>query len=312
MSCCVHDDFKMGLRQSQLKSLPITFLPSITQGSRMKKIHFPTSWPIVLTALFVIFMGQSAFAAEPQAKLTGNMSFVGDYRFRGFTQTNYGPAIQGGLDWEHQSGFYAGNWNSNVAQNLYNGASLEMDFYGGFKGVVPGLLGSIGDIGAIYYLYPKSGVDSIGIDYANKAINNTEVYVGLSNGPLSLKVNYANSDYFRYAYIAGAPLSTRGTTYLDLSYSKDYAGLIWGAHVGVLNLKNFNQRKFLMATDVGSPGLVQTVNDYRLSVGHDFGGNSVLSASYYTTSQRGYFQTDLTGLRSAGKPGLVLGFAKGF
>ncbi len=268
--------------------------------------------PVLLTALLVAFIGKSSFAAEPQAKLSGNLSLVGDYRFRGFTQTNYGPAIQGGMDWEHPSGFYAGNWNSNVAQNLYNGASLEMDFYGGYKGAVPGLLGSIGDIGAIYYLYPKSGVDTIGVDYANKAINNSEVYVGLSNGPLSLKVNYATSDYFRYSYIAGAPLSTRGTTYLDLSFSKEYVGLIWGAHVGVLNLKNFNQRKFLMASDVGSPGLVQTVNDYRLSVGHDFGGNSVLSATYYATSKQGYFQTDLTGRRSAGKPGLVLGFAKGF
>ena len=278
----------------------------------MKNPLTPAILPVLLAALLVAFIGKSSFAAEPQAKLSGNVSLVGDYRFRGFTQTNYGPAIQGGVDWEHQSGFYAGNWNSNVAQNLYNGASLEMDFYGGYKGTVPGLLGSIGDIGAIYYLYPKSGVDSIGVDYTNKTINNTEVYVGLSNGPLSLKVNYATSDYFRYAYVAGAPLSTIGTTYLDLSFSKEYVGLIWGAHVGVLNLKNFNQRKFLMASDVGSPGLVQTVNDYRLSLGHDFGGNSVLSATYYTTSKQGYFQTDLTGRRSAGKPGLILGFAKGF
>ena len=278
----------------------------------MKKAFATACLSFLGAVLMPVFMAQTTFAAEPEAKLTGNVSLVSDYRFRGFAQTNYAPAVQGGFDWEHRSGLYVGNWNSSVAQNLYNGASLEMDFYGGFKGVVPGLLGTVGDIGAIYYLYPKSGVDSIGVDYANKAINNTEVYVGLTNGPLSLKVNYATSDYFRYAYIAGAPLSTRGTTYMDLSFSKEYAGLIWGAHVGVLNLKNFNQSKFLMASDAGSPGLVQTVNDYRLSLGHDFGGNSVVSASYYTTSKKAYFQTDLTGLHSAGKPGLVLGFTKGF
>ena len=270
----------------------------------------------LLTLLAPLLMltswGQVAKAQEPEAKLTGNMSLMGDYRFRGFTQTNYAPAMQGGLDWEHRSGLYLGNWNSSVAQNLYNCATIEMDFYGGFKGAVPGLMGTIGDVGAIYYLYPKSGVDSISMDYANKAINNTEIYAGLTNGPLSLKVNYATSDYFRYAYLSGAPLSTKGTTYMDLTFSKEYAGLVWGAHVGVLNLKNFNQSKFLMASDAGSPGLVQTVNDYRVSLGRDFGDNAVVSATYYSTSKRAYFQTDLTGLHSAGKPGLVLGFTKGF
>jgi uncharacterized protein (TIGR02001 family) len=276
------------------------------------KVYATTLFTFLASLLGLTLMTQSTFALEPEAKLTGNMSLVGDYRFRGFTQTNYGPAIQGGLDWEHRSGLYLGNWNSSVAQNLYNGASLEMDFYGGFKSQVPGLLGTMGDIGAIYYVYPRSGVDSISKDYANKAISNTEIYASLTNGPLSLKVNYATSDYFRYAYISGAPLSTRGTTYLDLTFSKDYAGLIWGAHVGVLNLKNFNQKQFLMAADAGSPGLVQTVNDYRVSLGRDFGDNSVVSATYFSTSKRSYFQTDLTGLRSAGKPGLVLGFTKGF
>ena len=251
-------------------------------------------------------------AEEARTTVTGNMSLVGDYRFRGFTQTNYAPAFQGGFDVEHVSGLYAGNWNSNVAQNLYNGSSLEMDFYGGYKGSIPAMYGTGYDLGAIYYYYPKSGVDSVSSYYANKAINNSEVYVGLSNGPLSLKVNYGISDYFRYAYLSGANLSTKGTTYFDLTYSQVIQGLIVGAHVGVLNLKNYNQNQFAMAVDTGFAPLVQSVNDYKLSVGKDLGDNAVISASYYATSKRGYFQTDLTGIHSAGKPGLVLGFAKGF
>ena len=107
----------------------------------MKKVYATTLFTFLASLLGLTLMTQSTFALEPEAKLTGNMSLVGDYRFRGFTQTNYGPAIQGGLDWEHRSGLYLGNWNSSVAQNLYNGASLEMDFYGGFKSQVPGLLG---------------------------------------------------------------------------------------------------------------------------------------------------------------------------
>ena len=93
-------------------------------------------------------------APAPEWTVAGNVSLNSDYRFRGFTQTNYGAALQGGIDITHSSGFYVGNWNSNVAQDLYNGASLEMDFYGGFKGEVAPGLGY--DVGAIYYYYPQS------------------------------------------------------------------------------------------------------------------------------------------------------------
>ncbi len=70
---------------------------------------------------------------EPEFTLSGNVTIGSDYRFRGFTQTDYQPTIQGGVDFAHKSGFYLGNWNSNVSSTLYNGAPIEMDFYGGYK-----------------------------------------------------------------------------------------------------------------------------------------------------------------------------------
>src|SRR5687767_6282116 len=92
----------------------------------------------------------AAPAPTPEFTFTGNAGLFSDYRFRGFTQTDYKPAFQGGFDFAHQSGFYLGNWNSNVEQALYNGASLEMDFYGGYKTT----FGDFGlDVGVIYYYY---------------------------------------------------------------------------------------------------------------------------------------------------------------
>ncbi len=257
---------------------------------------------------------QAALAEEPESKVTGNMSIASDYRFRGFTQTNYGPAMQGGLDWEHRNGLYLGNWNSNVAQDLYNGATLEMDFYGGLKGEWHGLFGTTYDVGAIYYGYPKSGTNppQNSLLLNNTAYNNTEVYLGLSNGPLSLKVNVATSDYFKMASSLSAPLSTKGTTYVDLGYTQQFLGLVFGAHVGVLGLKNYKQTQFVQASELGTQPLTPTVNDYKLSIGKDFGDNAVVTANYFSTSKRGYFQTDAYGLRSAGKSGLTLGFTKGF
>jgi uncharacterized protein (TIGR02001 family) len=38
-----------------------------------------------------------------------------DYVFRGISQSQRQPAIQGGFDYSHASGFYVGTWASNVA-----------------------------------------------------------------------------------------------------------------------------------------------------------------------------------------------------
>ncbi len=73
-------------------------------------------------------------AAEPPPAVTGNATLASDYRFCGISQTFGGPAMQGGFDYSHASGVYFGNWNSNVSGLSYpNGASLEMDLYGGYK-----------------------------------------------------------------------------------------------------------------------------------------------------------------------------------
>ena len=75
-----------------------------------------------------------------------------DYRFRGISQTFKNPALQGGLDYAHASGFYIGNWNSSVSGLTYpNGAGLEMDLYGGYKKTI----GDFGfDVGLLQYYYP--------------------------------------------------------------------------------------------------------------------------------------------------------------
>jgi len=78
-------------------------------------------------------VAQTPAAAASPHTITGNVGLFSEYRFRGLSQTFEKPALQGGFDYAHSSGFYAGNWNSNVSETLFSGASLEMDFYGGFK-----------------------------------------------------------------------------------------------------------------------------------------------------------------------------------
>lgn len=81
-------------------------------------------------------------------EFSANVGLFTDYRFRGISQSDREPAIQGGFDWSHETGIYFGTWASNVD---FNDAHIEMDFYAGFANEV----GNFSyDLGAIYYWYP--------------------------------------------------------------------------------------------------------------------------------------------------------------
>src|SRR5256885_16505330 len=57
----------------------------------------------------------AAPAPTPEHTITGNVGLFSQYIFRGLTQTNRDPALQGGFDYAHSSGFYAGTWASNIS-----------------------------------------------------------------------------------------------------------------------------------------------------------------------------------------------------
>ena len=115
----------------------------------------------------------SAFAEDAPAAdapevspITANVTVTNNYIYRGITQTNGKPAIQGGFDYAHESGFYVGNWNSSITwvSDGYKSSSggtlsapLEMDFYGGFKKELIGE-GFASDIGVLEYYYPTTGI----------------------------------------------------------------------------------------------------------------------------------------------------------
>lgn len=171
-----------------------------------------TKSQITLAALLAIVtlpsLAQSAAPADaPDWTLTGNLGIFSDYRFRGISQTNKKPAIQGGVDFAMKNGIYLGNWNSNIDANQYSGANIEMDFYGGWKAT----FGDFGlDIGGIFYYYPGSG------DIPNTfKIDNGELYIGGTWGPLALKYSYAVTDFFGVD-------DTKGAYYLVLSGVHDF------------------------------------------------------------------------------------------
>jgi uncharacterized protein (TIGR02001 family) len=266
----------------------------------MKKALCAAAVATACCAPFAAF-AQTAAApakAEPEYTITGNAGLFSDYRFRGYSQTDYNPALQGGIDFAHKSGFYLGNWNSNVSSVLYNGASLEMDFYGGYKATFGDF---VLDVGTIYYYYPGTGAYIPSFE-----AENWEVYVGGSYGPVSLKYYYSFTDFFGLNSEAlGLPggVDTKGSQYLDLTGTFDLGsgfGLV--GHVGWQKIKN--------GVEIGL--VDDTVFDYKVGVTYDIAGSGWIGglAVIGTSEKRLFLKSDLSD--GAGKTSVVVSISKTF
>ncbi|OUT79656.1 MAG: hypothetical protein CBB82_00770 [Betaproteobacteria bacterium TMED22] len=129
----------------------------------------------VTTATLLTALTGSAMAADigQGFDLSGNATITSEYFWRGMDQNSNAAAFQGGLDLAHESGAYIGIWSSPV--NFSDGASSEVDYYGGFAFE----LNSIGiDVGMISYQYPGSIPNS----------SFEEAYLGLSGAMAGLDV----------------------------------------------------------------------------------------------------------------------------
>jgi uncharacterized protein (TIGR02001 family) len=166
-------------------------------------------------------------ATVSAADIAGNVTLATDYRFRGISQIEGGvsPAIQGGFDYNHESGFYLGTWASNI--NFFGG-SIETDIYGGFRGEFTEDVGY--DVGVLYYGYPHAtfgpGEENIQVDYY-------EVYGSVSFSGVKLGVNYS-PDYFAESGDFFYP-------YADYSYTFGEAVTL-AAHLGY---NSFDEEIFL-------------------------------------------------------------------
>lgn len=95
----------------------------------------------------------TAGTAMAEGEWSGNVAMTSDYTWRGVSQSNEDPAIQGGFDYANGS-FYAGTWASNVDFGDDSDTNIEADFYGGFAGALES--GISWDVGVIYYAYPDA------------------------------------------------------------------------------------------------------------------------------------------------------------
>jgi uncharacterized protein (TIGR02001 family) len=147
----------------------------------MKKTLLSISCAALLTC------GASSAFAESDWTVTGNVALTSDYVFRGITQNNGNAAIQGGLDVNHASGFFAGVWASNVDSTVYSGSSMELDGYLGWTGKVAG---PDVTVKALRYNYP-------GTTNNDNNTNEYNIYLAHDFGPVAVSggLNYSDNFY---------------------------------------------------------------------------------------------------------------------
>ena len=162
----------------------------------------------VFVGILVAALAATSASADDEGGFSGNVTIASDYSFRGISQTNLLPAIQGGFDYELESGFSFGTWASNV--NYGDNTSQELDLYVGFSQALNDSTSL--SFTLIQLEYPGEGENA---DYQ-------ELAAGLDIGSISLGFVYSPSyigvNDWQFTYLSAGYGTTLGEN-VDFSAS---------------------------------------------------------------------------------------------
>ncbi len=246
--------------------------------------------------VMVLALAGSAFAQTaapaPDYTLSYNVGATTDYRYRGISQTGKKPAINGGIDYAHSSGFYLGTWASTITWIKDSGpvppgsmkGPVEIDVYGGYKGTLAEGLGY--DLGGLYYWYAGNNMKKTA---GFVSPNTFELYGALTFGIVTAKYSHATTNLF-------GTVNSKNSGYLDLSANFDL-GSGWSIvpHVGAQKIKNGN-----------------SYSDYSVAVNKDIDGLILSLALVGTNGLGAPYTLTGSGTRDLAKDGLVFSIKKNF
>ncbi|MDO8465010.1 MAG: TorF family putative porin [Gallionella sp.] len=253
---------------------------------------------LVLAVLAVPGAAMAADAPASPHTFTANVGFTTDYVFRGISQTSTNPAVQGGIDYSHSSGLYAGVWGSNVSWIADSGAvavgsvTMELDTYFGIRNSFAGDFTY--DFGFIRYNYLGNYAANVAGGFAKADTN--EIYGAIGYKWITAKYSHGLGDFLT---IPGA----RGTGYFEINASIPVAdtGITLGAHAGKQKYKGTAAAAF-----ANTP----TYTDYKLGVSKDFGGY-VVGLAYTDTNASPFYTYPASG-GDWGKGTAVLSVTRSF
>jgi len=152
---------------------------------------------IVLSLVATAVVSTGVFADSnmmSDVEVSANVALTSNYVWRGMTQDNNSPAVQGGFDLGYNN-FYAGVWGSNV--DFDSTASVEMDLYAGYANEINGFSY---DVNYCQYTYPNEtdalnfGEASLTLGYDFKVVAvSAKYYVGVSTNDTNPEDGYEAS-----------------------------------------------------------------------------------------------------------------------
>ncbi len=254
----------------------------------MKKILVPTLIASAIASLAAV----PSLAQAQESTLSYNVGVVSDYRYRGLSQTRFGPALQGGVDYADKSGFYVGAWASTIRWIKDAGVMgtsntgevkgpVELDLYGGYKGTA----GAVNyDVGFLRYEYVGNTLERT-TTFRNA--NTNEVYGAITVGAFTAKYSHALSNLFGNA-------NSKNSYYIDLNATFDLGnGLSLVPHVGYQKL-------------AGAGNADGTYTDYSLTLAKDMGkGLTLTAAAVGTDASKTFYPTPKN--KGMGASGVVIG-----
>lgn len=226
----------------------------------MKKTNLSVAIALLATSSVSLAEEDNSFwGITPSA----SVALTTDYMWRGVSQSNNDPAIQGSFDLAHESGLYAGVWGSSVEFGDQN-TSMELDVYAGFSrdidfgGALPFALTY--DLGVLHYEYT-----------ASSAADFTELYFGGSISP------FENFNFSTYWYYGLKINHNRPGEYTDISadytfFPDSAASFTVLAHGGYYNQKD--------------AALGDSYWDWKIGVAKDIAGFN-FEVAYFDTDNQG-------------------------
>jgi len=262
----------------------------------MNKLKMALVAALALPSFHVL--AEDAPEAKSDYSVSYNIGLFSQYIFRGYTQTHQDPALQGGIDIEHSSGFYAGAWGSNISwlkedtwQAYDNGGSVELDLYAGYASEI-GETGVSYDVGILQYLYPGE----VAAGYAKA--NTTEVHLGLGYGWLDAAVHVVTSkDAWTWGGDGRGGPSAKGTAYYEINAEIPVGELVGHKYLsGVTGILHYGYQNFVGSNEVYNNN-ADSYGDWKAGFNKSF-DNGVDIGYYYTGTdvRRGQgFWTDRNG-----------------
>ena len=168
---------------------------------------------ILLVSSLLLFPLQTSFAGS----LHADAAVYSDYVWRGLTQTNGRPAVQGGLEFVTDGTWYFGAWVSNTTMGTNGQNSPELDYYVGMSNKGKGMAY---DLGMINYTFPESSgddfteiyfsfiLDSYSVKYSTSADVGTYIEFNMTQKLHLRKDTYLNFHVGQYQI-------NSGTDYID-------------------------------------------------------------------------------------------------